>query len=287
MHWAQFLLTCKSLGALLQKFFHSWWAWKIHTKPSCCPIKIFQTVLGFPNKWQKGGRKRKNFSLTQAFASSLFGTWKFFADPGLGTIWDCVLPMDQAPQPFLASVVPIPAESCQKSVPKTVQFWVVICACATGKGHSDILNGKLEMPKVRCDPDIGDKLECNNGENKVFMQRTKAVNVHNSLLLSMTRVWVQQSRISCWTMNRTRHTQMGAMGFVSQPHYEATSDSSTVWCNTCRQQVFAWCVVSHNFDFAWIGWALRLCFPTWLLAVMDKGLITPIPFQFQTFSLSD
>ena len=63
---------------------------------------------------------------------------------------------------------------------------------------------------------------------------------------------------------------------------------STVWCNAYKQWIFAWWLASHNVQFTWI-WIdfLFTRLPTWLLAATDKGLITPILFQFQIVSLSD
>ena len=60
-------------------------------------------------------------------------------------------------------------------------------AYATGKGHSDILTGKMEMQKAKYNPDTGDRLQFSDDKKKSFVWGTKA---HNDLLLSMNQAKV-------------------------------------------------------------------------------------------------
>ena len=53
-------------------------------------------------------------------------------------------------------------------------------ASAINKKHSDILTGKLVMPKVKCDANTGDAVAFSDEEMKAFELGAKA---HNDLLL--------------------------------------------------------------------------------------------------------
>ena len=63
---------------------------------------------------------------------------------------------------------------------------------------------------------------------------------------------------------------------------------STAQCDACRHWIFACCANSHCIRLTqiWMDFAFA-CSPTWLFAVTDKGLITPILFQFNVVSLSN
>ena len=84
-----------------------------------------------------------------------------------------------------------------------------------------------------------------------------------------------------------RGSRFDSPGWAVKLKQDSSQVRSTAQHDAHRHWVFAWCVDSHDVWLTqiWMDFAFTH-FPTSLFAVLDKGLITPIPFQSNVVRLS-